>query len=307
MDAMTPDQPRKLTSIQKAWLGLRARLGPKNGDPSLRQSLSDVIDEHETGVTVGEPSDLGLDEREMLRNLLQYGELRVDDVAVPRADIIAFEASDSFADLVRLFAEAGHSRLPVYRETLDGIIGLVHIKDVYAFLADPEKPRPRVDAMLRPVLFVPPAMRVMDLLARMRAGRTHMAIVVDEYGGVDGLVTIEDLVEEIVGDIEDEHDDADEVQLKALGPNLFEADARLLLEELETELGLDFLPDDEDAEIDTLGGLVFMLAGHVPVIGEMLEHPTGVRFEIVDGDARRVTRLRLHLPASPGDPPTAPA
>ncbi len=262
-------------------------------DGSLRQLVEEAIEEHGDSAPAG-MDDLGDAERAMLRNVLDYGELRVDDVTVPRADIIAFDASDSFESLVKLFADCAHSRVPVFRETLDGIIGMVHVKDVMPYLAEMEKPRPRVDQLLRSVLFVPPAMRVLDLLARMRISRVHMAIVVDEYGGADGLVTIEDLVEQIVGDIEDEHDDDPAQMLRSLSPVLHEVDARLPLGELEEALNVDFLPEEEDEEIDTVGGLIFMLAGRVPVIGETIEHEKGYRFEIVDGDPRRVTRVRVH-------------
>jgi magnesium and cobalt transporter len=264
-------------------------------DGSLRQFLEEAIEEHGDAAPSG-TDDLGVAERAMLRNVLDYGELRVDDVAVPRADIIAFDASDSFDDLVKLLVECVHSRVPVFRDTMDGIIGMVHVKDVMPYLASPEKPSPRIEQLLRSVLFVPPSMRVLDLLARMRISRVHMAIVVDEYGGADGLVTIEDLVEQIVGNIEDEHDDDPTQMLRALTPHLHEVDARLPLSELEEALGTDFLPDEEDEEIDTVGGLIFMLAGRVPAIGETIAHESGYRFEIVDGDPRRVTRVRVHGP-----------
>src|SRR5690606_9245376 len=229
------------------------------------------------------------------RRVLFRSELRVDDVAVPRADIIAVDAAGSFDDMARVFVEAGHSRLPVYRESLDAIIGMVHVKDVYAHLVQPsEAGAPKVDQLLRSVLFVPPSMRILDLLARMRASRTHMAIVVDEYGGTDGLVTIEDLVEEIVGDIEDEHDEAEATLLRPLPGGRYDVDARLSVADLEAELETDFLPEDDDSEIDTVGGLIFMLAGRVPAIGEVIEHPSGYRFEIVDGEPRRITRVRVY-------------
>jgi magnesium and cobalt transporter len=182
---------------------------------------------------------------------------------------------------------------------MDGIIGMVHVKDVFAYLADLSKPRPRIEQLLRSVLFVPPSMRVIDLLARMRASRVHMAIVVDEYGGTDGLVTIEDLVEQIVGQIEDEHDDAQAKLLHKLSGGLYDADARLPLEELQSTLKVEFVADVEDADdIDTVGGLIFYLAGRVPAIGETIIHDSGYRFEILDGDPRRVTRVRV-LPPEP--------
>jgi CBS domain containing-hemolysin-like protein len=278
---------------------LKSRLGLRGQDSSLRQSIEDVIEEHEADFDDPQGNDINPSQREMLRNLLDYGDLRVDDVAVPRADIIAFDVDKSFDDLVQLFAEAAHSRLPVYRDSLDGILGMVHMKDVYRFLADPALPRPNVEQLLRSVLFVPASMRVLDLLARMRAGRMHMAIVVDEYGGTDGLATIEDLVEEIIGDIEDEHDDAASAQLRVLPEGVYDVDARLPLTELEEVLGLDFLDDQADQALDTVGGLVFFLAGRVPTNGENVVHkPSQVRFEVVNADPRRILRLHVHPPQS---------
>ena len=282
---------------KKSWLQRLLALPWRRGsEATLRESIEHAIDEHE--LTPDEPGDdLSDAERTMLRNILQYGELRVEDVAVPRADIIAFNAEEGFEPLVGAFASAGHSRLPVYRESLDAVIGMVHVKDVYQHLAEGEGTRPpRLEQLLRSVLFVPPSMRVLDLLARMRASRTHMAIVVDEYGGTDGLVTIEDLVEEIVGDIEDEHDEAETHRWRRLADGSIEADARVPLSELEATLDHDFLPEESDDEVDTLGGLVFMLVGRVPVIGEIITDDSGYGFEILDGDPRRITRVAIHPP-----------
>ena len=273
-------------------------------EPTLRESLEEAIDEH-----VGEPADrddLSVVERTMLKNLLHFGERLVDDAAVPRADIVAFDVDDRFADLVELFREAGHSRLPVFEGSLDSVIGMIHIKDVYTRIAatfdDAVSSKPFLDfdvrSLLRTVLFVPSSMRVLDLLARMRSGRTHMAIVVDEFGGTDGLVTIEDLVEEIVGDIEDEHDEDGAKLLQAIGDDLYEADARLELSELEATTGHIFAAEEIGGEVDTLGGMVFMLAGRVPAVGEMVNHPSGWRFEVIVGDPRLVRRLRLYPPVA---------
>lgn len=281
----------------KLFSWLRNRLRKRTSDSNLRDSLAFVIEGHDADPNGPLSDDLGDAERTMLRNVLDYGDLTIEDVAVPRADIVAFDVDAGFEDLVKLFAEAAHSRMPVYRDTLDGIIGMVHVKDVFAFLADQSLPRPQVEQLLRSVLFVPPSMRVMDLLARMRASRVHLAIVVDEYGGTDGLVTIEDLVEQIVGEIEDEHDDAETSLLRDLGQGHYDADARLTIQDLEIALGRSFLNPEADDDIDTLGGLIFVLAGHVPVIGETLEHANGTRFEIVDGDPRRVTRVRVTVPS----------
>ena len=281
---------------QEAPRGWLARLfGRGNGEASLRESLEEAIDEHE------EDSDarkLGAEERAMLFNIVEFGELRVQDVMVPRADIVAIDDEMSFDDLVKTFAEAAHSRLPVYRESLDEVQGMVHVKDVLnALSAGQENGKaPRLSSIQRRVLYVPASMKVMDLLARMRTSRTHMAIVIDEYGGTDGLVTIEDVVEEIVGEIEDEHDEEEVAQLVPLSGGSFDADARVEIEDLEETLGLSLVDDDEEDEVDTLGGLVFMLAGQVPEIGDVLEHHSGYRFEVVDGDARRIIRVRIHSP-----------
>ena len=290
----------------RLWRGLRTMIGGGGAEPTLRESLEEAIDEH-----VGEPADrddLSVVERTMLKNLLHFGERLVDDAAVPRADIVAFDVDDRFADLVELFREAGHSRLPVFEGSLDSVIGMIHIKDVYTRIAatfdDAVSSKPFLDfdvrSLLRTVLFVPSSMRVLDLLARMRSGRTHMAIVVDEFGGTDGLVTIEDLVEEIVGDIEDEHDEDGAKLLQAIGDDLYEADARLKLSELEATTGHIFAAEEIGGEVDTLGGMVFMLAGRVPAVGEMVNHPSGWRFEVIEGDPRMVRRLRLYPPVAAG-------
>ena len=288
----------------RIWRSLRELVVGAGAEPSLRESLEEAIDEHVA--EPGDDGDLTPVERTMLKNLLHFGEHRVDDVAVPRADIVAFDIADGFADLVALFREAGHSRVPVFQDSLDTVIGMIHVKDVYAVIAttfdDAVSSQPfaalDVRTLLRTVLYVPSSMRTLDLLARMRAGRTHMAVVVDEFGGTDGLVTIEDLVEEIVGDIEDEHDDAEVRLLEPIGDDRYEADARLPLAELDETLGQAFADDAIGEEVDTLGGMVFMLAGRVPTVGEMIAHPSGWRFEVIAGDPRMVRRLRLYPPVA---------
>ena len=278
------------------WQGLRDLILGREGEPSLRDQIEEAIDEHEDGDGAGgsQAGDLSPVERQMLRNLLHFGERQVADIAVPRSDIIAFDLGNSFAQLVELFREAGHSRMPAYDDSLDKVVGMVHVKDVYAHLAAPEATTPDPRALVRPTLFVPESMGVLDLLARMRAARTHLAIVIDEFGGTDGLVTIEDLVEEIVGDIEDEHDEAPLGMITSLDGGLFEADARVELDEVGQNIDARLI--DEDREVDTLGGLVVQLAGHMPELGEIVRHPSGWRLEVVDGDARRVSRVRLHPP-----------
>jgi CBS domain containing-hemolysin-like protein len=200
----------------------------------------------------------------------------------------------SFEDLVRAFVEAGHSRLPVYGESLDEVVGMVHIKDVFVANVDDGRDR-SLESLMRTPLFVPESMGVIELLARMRNERIHLAIVVDEFGGTEGLVTIEDVVEEIVGDIEDEHDELErEGMLTLLEDGVWEADARIELDELARSV--DGRLTSEEDEIDTLGGLVFLLAGHIPTKGECVNHPSGWKLEAVDSDPRRIIRVRLHAP-----------
>lgn len=268
-------------------------------ESSLRDQIADAIDDAE-GEAVGE-GDLALIEREMVRNLLSFGARNAGDVAVPRSDIIAVPESMTFEQLVAAFADAGHSRLPVYRESLDEVIGMIHVKDVFAILAGDGKPPKAIATLMRQPLFVPQSMGVLDLLAQMRASQTHLAIVIDEYSGTDGLITIEDLVERIVGDIADEHDDAPVAQIMALENGAWEADARASLETAARDIAPALGEVDED--VDTLGGLAFVLAGHVPQPGEKLVHPSGWVIEVTEGDARRATRLRLHPPLSGAELP----
>ena len=270
------------------------------GDTDLRESIEEVIEEHEAT-----PNSLNPEQREMLMNIISFGELEVDDVMVPRTDIVALEASASSGEVIRTFREAHHSRLPVFRETLDDIVGFVHIKDVVDHWGrDDELCLAR---FLRELLVVPPSMPILDLLARMRSTRIHMAVVVDEYGGTDGLVTIEDIVEEIVGEIEDEHDINEGPSLLEQPDGAIDADGRAGIEELELILSMDLLPHEMDEDIETLGGLVFAMLGRVPLVGEKINHPGGIQFEIVDADLRRVKRLLIHTdggkPNSEGEIP----
>lgn len=283
------------------WSGLKSLFFRDGDSHSLRKELEEALDEYDEDSEDGDrraapgKGDLSAIERQMVRNLLHFSEHTVDDVAVPRADIIAIEEKASFADLAALFAEAGHSRIPVYRDTLDTIIGMVHIRDAFAILAGKAPVPDTLEPLIRQPLYVPESMGALDLLAEMRAKRTHLAIVLDEYSGTEGLLTFEDLVEEIVGEVEDEHDDEPEAMLVALDDGLWEADARAELEDVAEEI--DPRLSDVEEDVDTLGGLAFVLAGHVPEPGEILDHPqSGWRLEIVASDGRRVTRLRLHPP-----------
>jgi CBS domain containing-hemolysin-like protein len=296
-------------------------------DATLRQSLEGVIASHDAQ----NPADMMRAEaKSMMLNLIKFADLRVDDVMVPRADIVAIESSATIKDLLERFIDANHSRMPVYRETLDDLSGMIHIKDLVRWLAQKgAKTRRRKGAkdgkdtvlaglslsatdlaievsaigIVREVLFVPPSMPAADLLIKMQSTHIHIAIVVDEYGGTDGLVSIEDLVEEIVGDISDEHD-SDEELVVSNGDGTFTASARADLQELEQLLGVDFLPEERDEETDTLGGLIFSMFGRVPVRGELLRHNSGVEFEVLDADPRRVKRVKIR-PARPEPEPQA--
>lgn len=272
-------------------------------DASLRDQIEDAIDEHEEDGGAETKGDLSPIERQMLRNLLHFGQRTVDDIAVPRGEIIAVPEDISFADLVTAFADAAHSRLPVYRDNLDAVTGMVHIKDVFEILARGATPPKTIAALIRQPLYVPQSRGVLDVLADMRSGQVHLAIVLDEYSGTDGLVTIEDLVEEIVGDIEDEHDDAPTDMLTPLGDGMWEADARVELEDVAQAIDPRLAEVDED--VDTLGGLAFVLAGHVPQPGETVLHASGWGIEILEGDTRRATRLRLHPPTQRGEEDSA--
>ena len=283
------DEPQRGS---RAWQMLRDFLfGEREG--TLREQIAEAIEDHESDDKPAN-GDLSAAERDMLRKVLHFGERTVDDVGVPRADIVAIAETASFAELVATIAEAPHSRLPVYRNSLDEVTGMIHIKDVFAMLAGGTPHPDSIAALIRQPLYVPQSMGVLDLLAQMRAKRVHLAIVIDEYSGTEGLVTIEDLVEEIVGDIEDETDDEAQPMLVPLGDGLWDADARAELEDVAEQVDPRLAEVEED--VDTLGGLAFVLAGHVPQPGEIHEHASGWRIEITEGDTRRASRLRLHPP-----------
>jgi CBS domain containing-hemolysin-like protein len=279
------DSPIK---VLRAWLRNLRRTKPGE---SVRETLEELFEERED-------PEIPIDEHEhrLLSNVLRLRDVTAEDVMVPRADIIAVDAKVSLEGLVEVINANGHSRYPVFRGTLDDVTGLVHIKDVLILVAS-GKPfaLPRI---VRKVLFVSPAIRVLDLLLEMRLKRTHMAMVVDEYGGIDGLVTIEDVVEQIVGEIQDEHDHDSEPDFILRPDGTIEADARMPLEEFEAHVG-PLLDEDERQDIDTLGGLVSFLAGRVPSRGELIAHPTGLEFEIVDADPRRIKRLRVRNAPKP--------
>src|SRR5436190_3210670 len=275
------------------WSGLRALIFGDNGEATLRDQIEEAIESREGEVpSVG---DLSHVERQMLLNILHFGEKTAGDVAVPRGDIYAVPASTGFEALIAAFSDAGHSRMPVFEGSLDTVIGMIHVKDVFAMQTGGGPAPEDIRTLMRTPLYVPESMGVLDLLARMRAGRTHLAIVVDEFGGTEGLLTIEDVVEEIVGEIEDEHDEELPGLLIRAEDGSWDADARAELEDVAETVGA--RPGTVEEDVDTLGGLAFVLAGRVPEAGETLEHPSGWRLEVTDADTRRVRRLRLHPPA----------
>ncbi|MCA3554354.1 hemolysin family protein [Aestuariivirga sp.] len=319
------------TLRESLWQRLRSRFG-RSRDVGLRESLEGAIESHEAqnpGETVGEEA------KSMMLNIIEFSGLRVDDVMVPRVDIVAVDETDSMQELLSKFIDANHSRMPVYRETLDGVTGMIHVKDFLRWMASrgtrkrrtaksgkiekTEKAPPpglsiaaaalsttvKQAGLNRDVLFVPPSMPATDLLVRMQASRTHLAIVIDEYGGTEGLVSIEDLVEVIVGDIADEHDTEEDLEIKPVEEGIQLADGRVDLAELEALLGIDLLPEDEEEEADTLAGLIFKIAGRVPTRGEIIRHESGLEFEILDSDPRRVKRVRIN--ARNVSPPNAEA
>jgi CBS domain containing-hemolysin-like protein len=272
--------------VLKHWLG---RLWRRRGDASLAEAIEELIEEGE----VEEPEEpISDEERILLLNILKLRGRTADDIMVPRADIVAVPVEVTLGDLVALLVEEGHSRLPVYRETLDDVIGLVHMKDVLVHLARRDQPFD-IKEMLREVLFVAPSARLLSLLLDMRLKRVHMALVVDEFGGIDGLLTIEDVVEEIVGEIEDEHDVQEQPKLVDRPDGTVLADARATIEEFEKRVGPVLSEAEREEDIDTLGGLVFSLAGRIPKRGEVVKHPSGLAFEIVDADSRRIKRLKV--------------
>ena len=273
---------------------LRGMRQARNGDDSARDVLEELIEEREDAEVLIDEA-----ERILLANILELRSRTIHDVMVPRADITAIGIEASLSEVIAVLTRDNHSRLPVYSENLDDAVGMVHIKDVLAWSGcDDEFSLKNIQ---RKILFVSPSMQVLELLLEMRVKRSHMALVVDEFGGVDGLVTIEDLVEEIVGEIEDEHDQDNELRLIRNADGSFVADARVPIDHLEAELGADLtVIDDED--IDTLGGLVFSLAGRVPIRGELIRHSSGIEFEVLDADPRRIKSLRVLGPSPPSSP-----
>ena len=240
--------------------------------------------------------ELTPEEKNMLNNVIGFGESRVEDCMVPRADIVGLELDTDIKDILKIFSESNHSRIPVYKETLDNPIGMLHMKDLISVFSDKNFDDIDIEKFLREILFVPPSMKSRDLLVRMQTSRIHMALVIDEYGGTDGLVTIEDLIEEIIGEIEDElfEEDLDRIKIY---DNYIDSSARASIEEINDIVGKSLFTDDIDEEINTIGGLVFVLAGRVPQRGELINHPLGFEIEITDADSRRIKKVRLRIKA----------
>ncbi len=296
----------RLRAVLMGALGMR-----QNG--SARAEIEDAIAADEAaGATLSD------EERSMLRGILKLGEARVEDVMIPRADIEAIDIERPLAEVIAIFRETGHSRMPVYREELDDAVGMVHIRDLMAWVADQALSRPAPDQppggppgprfdfttvdlscsleasrLVRPVLFVPPSMRARVLLKRMQSSRTQMALVIDEYGGTDGLVSLEDLVEIIVGEIEDEHDLDEEPTIQRVADGVFVADARTSVEDAREVIGPTFKVGENAEDVETIGGLVFAATGRIPPKGEVVQAVDGFDFEVLDADPRRIKRVRV--------------
>jgi magnesium and cobalt transporter len=272
----------------------------RSSEQSVRDSIAELVQEAGSNEETGGPGENpGLDtqERALIANVLRLREINADDVMVPRPDIIAIRSNVSFSEAVALIRREGHSRFPVFRDHLDDILGMVHIKDVFAYTGAPETFT--IEGIIRKPLMVAPQISVLDLLLQMRLTRTHLALVVDEYGGIDGLVTIEDLVETIVGDIADEHDEIEGPMLVERPDGALDINALLPVEEFEARLGPVLSEDERAADIETVGGLVFNLAGRVPTKGEIIPHPSGIEFLVLEADARRIRRLRARRTVTP--------
>jgi magnesium and cobalt transporter len=278
-----PDRDR----ANSPWRSLMRLLRRHRNGESLRETIDEMIEERPS-----EGGDsLGTHERVLIGNILKGRDVTAADVMVPRVDIVALGLDTPFAEAVKCMIEQGHSRVPIYRETPDDVVGFIHVKDVLAPIA--ERRETKLAPLLRKVLFVAPSLPILELLVQMRQARTHIAMVVDEFGGIDGLVTIEDLIEEIVGEIEDEHDEAETPNLVERADGTLIADARTPIEMLEERQGIRLRPGDDQEEVDTLGGLVSTLAGRVPKRGEVIAHPSGIEFEVLEADPRHIKRLRV--------------
>ena len=274
---------------------VRLRLAGRNPEHTVRDSIAELVQQSADDSDGGAVPELDRQERALIANVLRLRGMSADDVMIPRADIVAIPVDVTLDQALAQIRKEGHSRLPVYKEQLDEIMGMVHIKDVFAYVGRPDAFK--LEAILRKPLLVAPQMPILDLLLQMRQARMHLALVVDEYGGIDGLVTIEDLVEEIVGDIADEHDEVEGPLIVERPDGSLDLDGRLPIAEFETRMGPLLSDEERSADIDTVGGLVFTLAGRVPTRGEVIGHASGLEFRILDADARRIRRIRVRKTA----------
>ena len=256
---------------------------------NLKEDLETVLDNKSNNI-----DGISKQERIMLMNILKIDEILARDIMIPRAEIIAVEESITFDEAIKIFVEGAHSRIPIYHEQLDNITGMLHIKDLVKYQTENDIKSNFIDSIKKDILHIPPSMPALDLLIKMQLTRLHMGVVIDEYGGVDGLITIEDVIEEITGEIEDEHDNRDISMFIKLSPNTFEANARLSIEELERISQIQLTKDDDDT--DTIGGLVATVAGRVPQRGEIIKHDSGIVFTILDADPRRIKTIKISLP-----------
>jgi CBS domain containing-hemolysin-like protein len=300
-----PQEETRQPDEEASWFERLLQTFGLGEEPDLRELI-------ESALARSKSDTLSVQERTMLRRILRFGSLTIEDVMVPRADIIAVDETTTVGELMHVFREAEHSRLPVYHETLDDPRGMIHIRDLMSWITTQAETgdtaaldlkkvnlKRTVGALTitRELLYVPASMSVLDLLLKMQKTQLHLALVVDEYGGTDGLVSIEDLIEEVVGEIADEHD-VEEKPLFRTDPRLgLVADARLPIEELEKHLGIALVSDEQEEDIDTLGGLAFSIAGRIPARGERVRHPSGIEFEVLEADRRRIKALRIHMPA----------
>lgn len=285
-----------MSASQRSFLNrVQQLLRGRHPEHNVRESIAELVQQSaDDSQTDGAIPELDRQERALIANVLRLRGKSADDVMVPRADIVAMPVDVTLEQALDQIRREGHSRLPVFREQLDDIVGMVHIKDVFAYVGRPDAFN--LEALLRLPLMVAPQVPVLDLLLQMRQARMHLALVVDEYGGIDGLLTIEDLVEEIVGDIADEHDEVEGPMIVERPDGALDLDARLPIEDFETRFGHTLTEDERQADIDTVGGLVFTLAGRVPARGEVISHASGLEFRILDADARRIRRLRARRP-----------
>jgi CBS domain containing-hemolysin-like protein len=297
---------------------LRRLIKPETPEQeTVREVIEELIEERIEDHEGGDAPVIDPNERLLLANVLKLRDMTAADIMIPRADIVAVDADTPFHEVLKLLSADGHSRYPVYRGRLDDVIGMIHMKDLARVVAEhgggvayegeeDSAGLPNLADLLRKVMFVSPAVRVLDLLLEMRLKRTHMALVVDEFGGIDGLLTIEDVVEQIVGEIEDEHDIDTDLELSRTEQGTVTADARVSLEDFEKRFGAIFTPEERE-QTDTLGGLVIRLAGRVPGRNELVKHDSGAEFEVIDSDPRRVRRLRIrNLPPPPAATPDGP-